>query len=93
MGQQDPALVARAFEIADEAMYELLLTEGAPDDVIDTTVIGLRDGRGQEVGSLAKASDAMREAYEWLQLRGYVELAADADGEYVSVLRRPGEDA
>lgn len=87
-----PPMVHRAFEIADEAMFELLISEGAPDDVIDTTVIGLCDESSQEVASLAEASAAMREAFEWLQPRGYVELGTDGNGEFIDVVRRPGED-
>jgi hypothetical protein len=34
----------------------------------------------------------MREAFEWLQPRGYVELGKDADGEFINVVRRPGEE-
>lgn len=88
-----PPLVNRAFEIADEAMFELLVSEGAPDDAIDVTVIGLCDEHAHEVTSLAEASAAMREAFEWLQPRGYVELGTDGQGEFIDVVRRPGEDA
>jgi hypothetical protein len=87
-----PAQIARAFQIADEAMYELLVSEGVPDDAIDTTVIGLCNESSQEVASLAEASSAMREAFEWLQPRGYVELGTDGQGEFIHVVRRPGED-
>lgn len=87
--------VDRAFEIADEAMFELLISEGAPGDApaSDATVIGLTDANCQEVGKLAQASAAMREAFEWLEPRGYVELGADTAGEFVQVVRRPGEDS
>ena len=81
----------RAFEIADEAMFELLVSEGVPDDAIDTTVIGLCNESSQEVFRLAEASAAMREAFEWLEPRGYVELGTDGQGEFINVLRRPGE--
>lgn len=84
--------VRRAFEIADETMFSLLITEGVPDDAIDTTVIGLCNEQCQEVTSLAEASAAMREAYEWLEPRGYVELGSDGNGEFINVIRRPGED-
>ena len=46
----------------------------------------------QEVASLPEASDAMQEAVAWLMERGYVEMAEDPSGQYVNVLRRPGED-
>lgn len=88
-----PPHVHRAFEIADESMFELLISEGMPDDAIDTTVIALCDEHSQEVASLAEASAAMREAFEWLEPRGYVELGTDQQGEHICVLRRPGEDS
>lgn len=93
--QHDPATIARAFAIADEAMYELLLTEGVPHDApaCDATCIGFADEGCQEVASLGDASTAMRDAFEWCRQRGYVELGSDEAGEYVQVVRRPGEDA
>lgn len=93
MDAPTPAQIARAFEIADEAMFEMLLAHGAlHGDGVDSTVIGFTDEAAAEVMSLAEASDAMREAFEWLQPRGYVELDRDGEGEVVSVIRRPGED-
>lgn len=83
--------IARAFEIADEAMFELLLSEGCITS-LDDVVVGFTDEGCQEVSSLADASTAMREAFEWLRQRGYVELGADGSGEFVNVIRRPGED-
>lgn len=89
------ASAARAFQIADEAMYELLIAEGVPGDspAIDATVFGLVDENCQEVTALADASAAMREAFDWLKERGYVELGSDSSGEFINVRRRPGEDA
>lgn len=84
---------ARAFDIADEAMFELLQSEGCLSDGIDSTVIGFVDEGCAEVHALAQACPAMREAFEWLQPRGYVELGTDTDGEFINVVRRPGEDA
>lgn len=85
--------IARAFAIADEAMYELLLCEGVPYDspATDATAFGMTDEDCHKVAELAKASTAMREAFEWLRDRGYVELASDKGGEFVTVLRRPGD--
>lgn len=84
---------ARAFELADAAMYELLLSEAVPYDspAIDATAFGLVDEASQEVTKLSDASPALREAFEWLRDRGYVELASDDSGEFINVLRRPGE--
>jgi hypothetical protein len=82
---------AHAFKLADEAMFELIESEGVPIDD-SRTVFGLIDECAMEVTELAKASPAMREAFEWLQPRGYVELGKDADGEFINVVRRPGEE-
>lgn len=89
-----PEQIARAFAIADNAMYELLLSEGVPHDgpAIDATAFGLVDEGCQEVCALDKASPALREAFEWLRDRGYVELGSDSSGEYINVVRRPGEN-
>lgn len=86
--------VHRAFEIADEAMFELLISEGVPGDspASDATCIGFTDESCQEVTKLAQASPAMREAFEWLAPRGYVGLGIDSEGEHIVVVRRPGED-
>ena len=56
------------------------------------TVLGLTNEAQQEVASLPEASEAMQEAVAWLMERGYVEMAEDPSGQYVNVLRRPGED-
>ncbi len=92
MAENTTQQIARAFQIADEAMFELLVSEGVPYDspAQDATCIGFTDEGCQEVCALADASAAMREAFEWLQPRGYVEIANDKDGEFVRVLRRPG---
>jgi len=91
MKSHTPEQIAHAFEIADEAMYELLESEGVPGDE-HRTVFGLVDETCQEVAALAEASPALREAFEWLRDRGYVELGSDKDGEFINVIRRPGED-
>jgi hypothetical protein len=88
-----PEQIARAFAIADEAMFELLLSEGVlGEGGTDATEIGLADEYSLEVDELSKASPALREAFEWLQPRGYVELGQDEHGEYINVIRRPGEE-
>ena len=85
--------VARAFEIADKAMFEVLLTDGIADDSVDTSFVALCNDQCQEVTTLAEASQGMRDAYAWLQERGYVELGTDPQGEHIFVLKRPGEDS
>jgi len=89
-----PPQVHRAFAIADEAMYELLLSEGVAIDgrPSDATAIGFTTEACQEVNKLTDASPAMCDAFDWLARRGYVELGTDKDGEFVQVVRRPGED-
>jgi hypothetical protein len=94
MSTTDPHTIARAFAIADEAMFELLLSEGVPGDnpASDATCIGFTNEASQEVRSLCDASTAMREAFDWLRPRGYVQLGTDTEGEFINVIRRPGED-
>lgn len=76
-------LTEQAFTIADQTMWELARSH--------CQMIG---GRMYFVGdypfperALATASAPLKEAYVWLSDRGYVELAKDADGEYMRVLR------
>jgi hypothetical protein len=44
------------------------------------------------VTKLAEASEAIREAVDWLVRRGYVNVASDSSGEFVVVLRRPEDE-
>lgn len=83
--------VERAFQIADEAMFELLNSECIPQDEFRTT-LGLVSESYTEVRLLADASDAIRDAVEWLEPRGFVKVSKDEAGEYIDVLRRPGDD-
>jgi hypothetical protein len=72
-------------------MFARLECECSPQD--DTwTTFGLLDESYREVTKLAEASEAIREAVDWLVRRGYVNVASDSSGEFVVVLRRPGED-
>lgn len=89
MRQED--LLTRALRIADSSMFALLETETVAHDEY-RTVLGLTNEAQQEVASLPEASEAMQEAVAWLMERGYVEMAEDPSGQYVNVLRRPGED-
>ncbi len=95
MNLEDPMssedLLTRALRIADSSMFELLETETVAHDEY-RTVLGLTNEAQQEVASLAEASEAMQQAVAWLIERGYVEMAEDPSGQYVNVLRRPGED-
>ena len=89
MQQED--LLTRALRIADSSMFALLESETVAHDEY-RTVLGLTNEEQQEVASLPEASEAMQEAVAWLMERGYVEMAEDPSGQYVNVLRRPGED-
>lgn len=89
--QATAAMTQRAFEIADQAMFELLNSECIPQDD-RRSVFGLVSESYTEVRSLAEASDAIREAVEWLEPRGFVKVSKDEAGEYIDVLRRPGDD-
>jgi len=90
-GPPEPDLTARAFQLADEFTFELLQSECVAHDE-HRLVLGLCNEVGIEVSSMAEASEAIREAFDWLQLRGYVESMTDACGECIVVRRRPGED-
>lgn len=88
---QEPRTIERAFQIADESMFGLLETEAVPYDspASEANAFGLADEQCQEVTTLEAASPAMREAFEWLHGRGYVELGTDGVGSYIRVIRRP----
>jgi hypothetical protein len=73
------------------AWFSVLLSETVPHDDFQT-VLGLTNVCQQEVARLTDASQALREAVDWLMERGYVELSEDPSGQYVDVVRRPGED-
>ena len=96
-GDAQPCATRRAFQIADQAMYERLVCECMPldgdqDGLCVGLTLGLVDERANEVPALSKAAEAIREAFEWLQPRGYVQLSTDQDGKYIDVLKRPGEE-
>ena len=93
--EHTPEQIARAFDIADEAMFELICSERVTQDTSETpdgyTAWGLVDDAGCEVKTLAEAGEALHEAYDWLKPRGIVELCTDDSGEYIAVVRRPWE--
>lgn len=81
--------IDRAFEIADESMFELLSSTclGIPEP---GETLELSDEDGQSVDLLDLAAAAIIDAVEWLQPRGYVDVVTDPDGlEGILVLRRP----
>jgi hypothetical protein len=83
---------ARAFEIADEAMMELLRGHGLPHD--DNRIGLVRDAdppeRPSPVFHLADADPALIEAFDWLSKRGLAQLEADEFGEFI-VLSPPAQ--
>ncbi|MBN3853800.1 hypothetical protein G3N59_10450 [Paraburkholderia sp. Ac-20340] len=71
MSTQD--LTARAFEIADESMVELLASHSVRGSALAPT-FGLSDADGREVRDLEDSDPAIQEAFEWLEARGLAEL-------------------
>lgn len=89
--QPHDAMQATAFEIADKAMWEVLVTECHSLDDLDT-VLALCNADGQLVSTLELVSDDLKVAVHWLEARGYVRLARDSSGEFVQVDRRPADE-
>lgn len=80
----DDAMTARAFQIADQSMIDLLLCHGIPFDRSVTEITGgavaLCDSNSVEVTTLREADPAIAEAYEWLRMRGRAELIENCRG-------------
>jgi hypothetical protein len=86
-----PEQIARAFAIADEAMFtrfERYTRCKAPGDYNNLVPLSAL----HTDCTLVEAPMKLREAFEWLRQREYVELGQDKDGEFIHVLRRPGEE-
>lgn len=79
----------RAFEIADAAMFVDLDSYAAywdENDVACTVV----DGNGEPTADLSAACVELRDAVEWLRLRGYVDVVlGDDNALHVIVRERP----
>lgn len=73
------AQAARAMEIADQSMIDLLLSHAVRSDAL-TPAFGLSTEDGTEVETLEEADPAIQEAFEWLQSRGMAELLEEAGG-------------
>ncbi|WP_241294384.1 hypothetical protein [Burkholderia stabilis] len=78
-GGTSDAQAARAIEIADQSMIELLLSHAVRSDAL-TPAFGLSTEDGTEVETLEEADPAIQEAFEWLQSRGMAELLEEAGG-------------
>lgn len=79
----------RAFQIADEAMFELLSCNciGIPEPGESLIPV---DEDSKEVELVDLACHAIVDSVEWLKPRGYVDVVAGPDGnESILVLRRP----
>lgn len=87
---EDLALLDRALQIADAAMFEVLQNNCVDQDGRGL-VLGLTNACAGEVHALAEADENILEAVDWLRGRGYVVVARDALGEHIVVERRPGE--
>lgn len=83
------AMAQRAFEIADTQMFIALRSYGLDKEGTGRVFSLVRDG--QVVHRIEDAAPELREAVEWLQSRDYVELITDDAGQFVGVLRLPGE--
>lgn len=79
-------IVARAFEIADESMLELIAAHAV---AIAPRLYGLVDENSHEVASLDVADPAIQEAFEWLALRGVAKLVTDMRGEIIELATDP----
>lgn len=92
MVKRSPQEIARAFEIADQAMLDRLESECAVSEPAPSA-FGLVGEDGREVKRLCDASPSIREAYEWLEPRGFVELLPEfgGSGEFIALRRQPEE--
>jgi hypothetical protein len=70
-------LNARALEIADAAMFDLLVCHGFPDEDLqeggESGVVDLANGC-RAVNTLEEADPAIQDAFEWLGHRGLARL-------------------
>jgi hypothetical protein len=71
------AMKRKAVAIADEIMRSDIECTGIPGDRPMT--YQLADERGHQVARIAEACDAIKDALEWLQLRGHARLEPGAD--------------
>lgn len=68
---------ARAFEIADKSMADLLTCEGMPDEYVradENGLVCMVSDDEREVSTLDEAKEAIREAYAWLHSRGLADI-------------------
>ncbi len=84
------AMFARALEIADEAMTELLYAHAKRADEYGV-MWALCDADGGDVAALAEADTPVIEAVHWLQERGLCELVESPNGATVLLLSEIGE--
>lgn len=91
---RDPLKVSRAFEMADEAMTELLRahcalsSSASRSDAHPEPLYPTGEDCG-EVCALSEASAIIKEAVEWLRPRGLVAVHRDTTGEFLVLLGQP----
>jgi hypothetical protein len=83
-------MFARAVEIADEAMTELLMAHTLRADEHGVTR-ALVDADCEEVATLAEADSAAIKAVRWLSERGLCEVVESPHGATVILLAEIGE--
>jgi hypothetical protein len=71
-------LTARAFEIADESMADLVRCHAIR--VGDAQLYALSDEHSGDVRTLEEADPALLEAFEWFSARGLAELVENEHG-------------
>lgn len=78
---------ARAFEIADEAMYELLESScGNVTGLGGPTTFSLCNFDCQHVRNLDDACKSIKSAFEWLRSRGQAELVTGGSSEFIRII-------
>lgn len=85
-GMTHEEIVARAFEIADESMLELLAAHAIR---LQPDLYGLVDENSHEVATLDAADAVIQESFEWLALRGFASLVTDEKGEVIRLKTDP----
>ncbi|MEN3067909.1 hypothetical protein [Uliginosibacterium sediminicola] len=83
--QDDPALIARAFELADESMIERIKSVAVRSDE-HGVLWGFVAWDGSQVADSSLASPYLQEAVAWLSLRGLCEVIEEPGGECILMI-------
>lgn len=87
MSGRTEGLIERAFEIADEAMVELLIGHGVPSGSLDQDplrVLAVKSDSAPAT-SLEEAEPAIKEAFQWLSDRGFASLSRTGPNLWIEV--------